>query len=295
VSTLILGCGYLGRRVGRRLALSGGEEVYGTVRSPARADELAAWSVRPLLADVLDPGSLDRLPACDRVFYAVGFDRAAGLPMRTVYVEGLRNALGRLSGRIGRWVYASSTGVYGQDDGSWVDEDSPAEPRHESGRVCLEAEGALREVSAAEGLHFAILRLAGLYGPGRIVRRAGLERGEAIVGDPEKFLNLIHVEDAARGAVAALECGEAGRIYNVAADQPIPRRDYYARLAEGLGRPAPRFVSAEPGSPEALRDEANKRVSNRRMRDELRVELLYPDVESGLRAALEAEGISQGS
>src|SRR3954467_9406366 len=135
MSTLIVGCGYLGRRIGRKLDESG-ENVFGTVRSEARADRLKGGGIEPILADVTIPDSLDRLPAARRVVYCVGFDRKAGVGMREVYVDGLQRILDRLTAGVERFIYASSTGVFGQDDGHWVDEDAPTEPRHESGRVC---------------------------------------------------------------------------------------------------------------------------------------------------------------
>jgi len=278
-TTLIIGCGYLGRRVGRLLS-DRGDRVFGTARSRARADELAAWGVEPLIADALQPDTL-AFPPADRVLYCVGFDRSAGIAMRTVYVDGLRNVLGKLAILPGRFVYASSTGVYGRDDGEWVDEETPANPRHEAGRVCLEGEGVARS-----SLPAIVLRFSGLYGPGRILRRATLERGEPIVGDPRKYLNVIHIDDAAAAAVAALDRGEPGRIYNVSDDRPIPRSEYYERVAEYLRAPAPRFVPPLPDSPEATREEANKRVSNRRMREELGFAPRYPDVATGIPAAM---------
>ena len=279
MSTLIVGCGYLGRRVGRLLA-SRGECVFGTTRSEERAQQLVAWNIEPHVADVLDPDTLEHLPAVDRVLYCVGFDRTAGIPLRTVYVDGLRQALERLTTRSGRVVFASSTGVYGQDDGGWVDEDSPTEPRHESGRVALDAEDVVRR----SGIPSIILRFSGLYGPGRIVRREALLRGEPIGGDPQKYLNLVHIDDAAQAAAAALERGNAGRIYVISDDRPIERREYYTLAAECLGAPPPRFVPVE--SP---REVANKRVSNRRMKEELIVTLEYPDIRTGVPAALLAE------
>jgi nucleoside-diphosphate-sugar epimerase len=287
-TTLIVGCGYLGSRVGERL-LHRGDRVIGTVRSRARADLLRSQGIEPIIADVLEPASLASLPVADRAFYCVGFDRAAGVSMTTVYLEGLRNVLARLAGRVGRLGYASSTGVYGQADGEWVDEESPTFPAHESGRVVLDAEGVLRDVAASQGLPVVILRFAGLYGPGRIPRRASLERGEPIVGEPDRPLNLIQVEDAAEAAVAALDRGQPGRIYLVSDDRPMARREYYALAARLLGAPAPRFVSPEPGSPESLREESAKRVSNRRMHAELGVSLAYPDITTGLAAALGAD------
>lgn len=285
VTTLIVGCGYLGSRVGARLKERGGR-VIGTVRTAARAAMIRKMGIEPLIADVLDPATIDPFPAVDRVFYSVGFDRNAGVAFRTVYVDGLGAALGRLADRAGRLVYASSTGVYGQDDGGWVDEDSPTDPTHESGRVVLDAETMLKEAAARLGLPVVIVRFSGLYGPGRIPRRVALERGEPIVGDPERPLNLVHVDDAAEATIAALDRGEPGRTYLVSDDRPIARREYYATVAKLLGAPAPRFVQPEPGSPEALREESSKRISNHRMRIELGVSLAYPDINAGLPAAL---------
>jgi nucleoside-diphosphate-sugar epimerase len=282
MTTLIVGCGYLGQRVGRLLAARG-EPVHGTVRSPARAEQVRACGIEPRIADVLVPETLSALPHCDRLLYCVGFDRTAGIPLRTVYVDGLRNLLDQRAGEVARFVYASSTGVYGRNDGGWVTEADPAEPVHESGRVCLEAEHVLR---AAGGIPAIILRFAGLYGPGRLPRRASLERGEPLAGDPSKYLNLVHIDDAAAAAVAALERGEPGATYLVADDRPVPRSEFYERLAELLGCPPPRFERAEPGSARPEREDSNKRVSNRRMRNELGVRLAYPDITAGLAAAL---------
>ena len=216
--TLIFGCGYLGERVARLLH-DRGDRVFGTTRSIGRAIELSRLGIEAVVADVMVPESLARLPEVDRVFYCVGYDRSKGLPIRSVYVDGLRHALGHLVDRASRLVYAGSTGVYGQDDGGWVDEDSPAEPRSESGRACLEAEAVIRSY---ELLPSTIVRYSGLYGPGRIMRREGLLKGEPIVGDPRKYLNLIHVDDAAGVAVAALDHGPADGLYLASDDRPAP-------------------------------------------------------------------------
>jgi nucleoside-diphosphate-sugar epimerase len=287
VSTLIIGCGYLGRRL-NALLLQGGGRVYGTVRSPSRAGELAGVGIEPVVADVLQPESLRGLPRADRVFYCVGFDRSAGAAMRSVYVDGFQNVLDVLPATVERLVYASSTGVYGQTDGEWVDEDSPTCPQHESGRVILEAEGRLRSWAESRASSAVVLRFAGLYGPGRIVRRTILERGEPIPGDPDKFLNLIHIDDAARAATAALHTIEPQPVYLVGDDRPVTRREYYSVAARTLGAPEPRFAPPEPGSPEAARDATSKRVDNRRMKRGLLVKLLHPDITTGLPAALES-------
>ena len=287
MTTLIIGCGYMGQRLGALLS-ERGERVFGTVRSPSRAAEIADLGIEPIIADVLERDTLNRLPAADGVFYCVGFDRAAGSSMQTVYVDGLQNVLDKLPGSVTRFVYASSTGVYGQTGGEWVDERSAACPVNESGKVCLEAEERVRAWSKeSDGSASAIvLRFAGLYGPGRVVRRAMLERGEPIPGDPEKFLNLIHIDDAARAAVAALAAGEADPVYVIADDRPVTRGEYYSRMATLLSVAKPRFERPQPGSLEATRDQSNKLIANRRMKAQLVADLNYPDISTGLPSAL---------
>ncbi|MHB1560324.1 MAG: SDR family oxidoreductase [Isosphaeraceae bacterium] len=289
MTTLIVGCGYLGERLGIRLVRDGGR-VFGTVRSPARAEAIARSGIEPVVADVLRPETLAALPAVDRVFYAVGFDRSAGAAMREVYVDGLQAVLDRLPDSADRFVYAGSTGVYGQSGGEWVDEDSPTSPEHESGRVVLEAEARIRAWAGSRRVSAVILRFAGLYGPGRIVRRALLERGEPIPGDPDKFLNLVHIDDAAAVAEAALDRQNPAPVYLVADDRPVTRREYYATAARVIGAPEPRFDRPRPGSVEATRDATNKRVDNRRMKANLGVVLRYPDITTGLAAALDDAG-----
>ena len=287
MTTLIIGCGYLGQRLGARLHQQG-ERVFGTVRSPARAAVIAALGIDVVIADVLVPESLSRLPEADHVFYCVGFDRTAGVSMRTVHVDGVRHVLDALPRSVTRFVYASSTGVYGQTDGEWVDEMSPTCPRNESGRVCLAAEEGVFNWANANDLSASaiILRFAGLYGPGRMVRRSILERGEPIPGDPQKYLNLIHIDDAALAASAALAAGHADPIYVVSDDRPVTRQEYYSRMAALLDTPGPRFEPAKPGSPEAARDVSNKRIANRRMKSGLGVALIYPDINTGLSSCL---------
>jgi nucleoside-diphosphate-sugar epimerase len=272
-----------------RLLVRRGERVIGTVRSAERAAQLAKDAIEPVLADVLDPECWDAVPAADRLLYCVGFDRAAGIPPRTVAIDGLRHVLECLTDRTGRLVYASTTGVYGQDDGGWVDEQSPTEPRHEGGRIALDAEHLVRAFERERGLPAIVLRFAGLYGPGRLPRSAGLARGEIMAGDPGSYLNLVHVDDAAAAAIAALDRGAPGEVYLVCDDRPIPRIEFFALVADHLGVPAPRFEAQTPGP---RRDGASKRVSNRKMRMELGVTLAFSDIGRGVPAALiEGRGV----
>jgi nucleoside-diphosphate-sugar epimerase len=278
MNKLVVGCGYLGQRVALRW-LAAGHRVFATTRSDARAEQFARQGLRPIRCDVLDLSGLRALPAADTVLYSVGFDRTAGRSMREVYVNGLENVLAALP-RPGRFLHVSSTGVYGQCRGEEVDETAATEPLDESGRVVLEAETVLRRrLSGA-----VVLRCAGIYGPGRLPGERALRAGEPLAGDPEKWLNLIHVEDGTAAVLAADERGQAGQVYNVADDRPVRRREFYGLLARLLGAPEPRFVPPAPDAPPPGHERANRRISNRRLRQELQVELRYPSYQEGLPA-----------
>jgi nucleoside-diphosphate-sugar epimerase len=289
VTTLIIGCGYLGQRVGSLLSRRG-ERVVGSVRSLKRAVHNATMGIEPVIADVLQPHSLGALPAAERVLYCVGFDRAAGASMWNVYVNGLQNVLKRLNrtGVVERFVQASSTSVYGQTGGEWVDEESPARPLFQSGKIVLEAEECVRAWASDRGapLSAIVIRYAGLYGPDRLVRLGLVKAGEPIPGDPDKLLNLIHIDDAAQVAVAALAALAAEPVYLACDDRPVTRREYYAHVATLVGAPAPRFEPPQPGSLEEARDATSKRIANRRIKVGLGVDLIYPDISTGLPAAL---------
>jgi nucleoside-diphosphate-sugar epimerase len=278
---LIIGCGYLGWRVARRWH-AGGHRVWATTRRPEHAAELAALGLHPVVADVLNPATLAELPRADTVLSCVGFDRSAGVPMRSVYVEGLSNVLDRLP-RPGRLLYVSSTGVYGQDQGEEVGETAVTEPADESGRTVLQAEQLLYE-RLPEAI---VLRFAGIYGPGRLLRLGALQAGEPLVGDPDRWLNLIQVEDGAAAVLAAAEHGRGGAVYNVSDDRPILRGDFYSLLARLLGAPPPRFVKPELGTPPLRHERANRRIVNHRLRRELGVQLSYPTCAEGLPACLD--------
>ena len=266
---LIVGCGYLGRRVAARWTATGRRVVALTRRN---ADALAALGLEPVVGDVNDPSSLRQIPAADTVLYAVGMDRSQGKTMREVYVNGLGHVLDTIPSAA-RFVYISSTGVYGQTGGEWVDETSETLPLEESGNVVLEAERLLREKRPDA----IVLRFAGIYGPDRLLRKQAILNGEALVGDAGKWLNLIHVEDGADAVLAAEACGGAGQTYLVCDDEPVTRRDFYTHLAERLGAPPAKF---EPPAVPAV--EPNRRVTNRRAKTELGWRPRFPNYRAGL-------------
>lgn len=288
MAKLIVGCGYLGERVAQ-LWQAAGEQVVAMTRSQQRAAEWRQRGWSPLVADVTVPASLNDLPPVETMLYAVGYDRQATASMREVYVEGLRNVLDALPSAIGRIIYIGSTSVYSQVDGSWVDELSPCEPLTENGRACLEAEETL--IGHRLGARSIRLRLAGIYGPGRIPRRAALAAGEVIRAASEGYLNLIHVDDAAQIVLAAENArAPTPGLFTVSDGHPVQRRDYYRCLAQLVNGPEPTFGEPDPDAPVSQRAQSNKRVANARMLEMLQVELKYPSYRQGLAAIVAAEG-----
>jgi nucleoside-diphosphate-sugar epimerase len=223
---MIFGCGYLGRRVAR-LWRGAGHRVAALTRG--NADALRASVIEPISGDVLDPTSLRALPAAATVLYAVGLDRSAGTPMREVYVTGLENVLNALPS-CARFIYVSSTSVYDQSDGGWVTEDRSTRPTDESGKVVLEAEQLLQ----AKCPNAIVLRFAGLYGPDRLLRKQPILISEPLIGDADKWLNLVHVADGASAVLCAETRAAPAETYNIADGTPVSRRDFYTRLAELL-------------------------------------------------------------
>lgn len=269
---LIVGCGYLGERLASRW-LAAGSRVWGLVRTPSRLARLSEAGVEPIVADVAAPLPLPALPEVDTVVWAVGFDRTAGRSYREVHVDGLRRLLDALAGNP-RLIFVSSTGVWGRVDGQRVDEATPPHPDREAGRVLLEAEALLGGHPKGRG---TVLRLAGIYGPGRLPRIDDLRAGRPLEADPDSWLNLIHVDDAAAVVMAVADHAGPGPLYVVSDGRPVRRRDFYARLADLVGSPPPNWIP-----PAADARGGDKRVDPRRLFAEIGPAFSHPDAIAAL-------------
>lgn len=269
---LIVGCGYLGERLASRW-LAAGSRVWGLVRTPSRLARLSEAGVEPIVADVAAPLPLPALPEVDTVVWAVGFDRTAGRSYREVHVDGLRRLLDALAGNP-RLIFVSSTGVWGRVDGQRVDEATPPHPDREAGRVLLEAEALLGGHPKGRG---TVLRLAGIYGPGRLPRIDDLRASRPLEADPDSWLNLIHVDDAAAVVMAVADHAGPGPLYVVSDGRPVRRRDFYARLADLVGSPPPNWIP-----PAADARGGDKRVDPRRLFAEIGPAFSHPDAIAAL-------------
>lgn len=279
VPVLIVGCGDLGLRVAR-LLLARGTPVHGVVRSPARAEALRAQGLH---AHVVDLDAAADLPAAERVYWFAPPPASGHTDPR------LAHALDRLAQPPRRLVYVSTSGVYGDCGGRWIDEDEPLKPQSDRGRRRLDAEQRLAASAIPE---VVVLRVPGIYGPGRLPLER-LRRGVPVIADDQSpWTNRIHADDLAQAAVAAMERGRPGAAYNVSDGRPSTMTDYFSRCARLLGLPEPRRIplaqAADTLGPALMSflDES-KRLINRRLCEELGVVLRYPDLDHGLPACLD--------
>ena len=282
---LIVGCGYVGLPLGIELVRRG-HEVFG-LRRNASLGELERHGIKPLTLDITDREAVLKIKEpFDWVVNTVSSTKGGVEDYRAVYLEATRHLIDLFSREpVRRYVSTSSTSVYAQTDGSWVTEESPTEPQSETSQVLVKTEKRLLAAALATNFPAIILRVAGIYGPERGHLFQQYLRGEArISGDGSRLLNMIHRDDVVTAIIAALELGEAGRIYNVADDEPVTQREFFAWLSDQLAMPLPP-PSAQQEMPRK-RGVTNKRVSNRKLRSELKCELKYPTFRQGYSAEI---------
>jgi len=317
---LIVGCGYVGLPLGAELVRLG-HEVFGLRRSASAENELKAADLKPLVADITEPGDLVRLPRdFDWVINCVSSTGGDAEDYRQVYLQGTRNLIEWLSTHPPKkFVYTGSTSVYGQTDGSQVKEASPTEPAAETAKVLVETEKLL--LAAARPLNrpsatfspgggegrdegapaakktipggqnittfpAVILRVAGIYGPDRGHWFKQFLKNEArIEGDGSRFLNMIHRDDLIGCIIAALKSGRRGEIYNAVDDEPVSQTNFFQWLAATVGKYPPPSVPENPDE-NHKRGATNKRILNRKLKMELGYQFKYPNFRKGYTAEI---------
>ena len=286
----ILGCGYVGLELGRQLADS--HEVVGVRRSEGGLEAIENAGFDAVQADVTDDDSLSAVPDADWVVFAASSGGRGAEAAREVYVEGLQTAIDHFWTREDapeRLVYTSSTGVYGDHDGAWVDEATPLDPQTEKTEVLAEAERVARERPAEYGGHGTVARFGGLYGPDRYRLERYLE-GPVTAG----YLNMVHRADAAGSVRFLLEQDHREAVVLVVDDEPVEKWGFADWLAEACGVAFPpkqtteeRLADPDLSETARRRIQTSKRCSNERLR-ELGYDFAYPTFREGYRAAVEA-------
>lgn len=270
---LIAGCGYVGTALGHRL-VADGHDVVATRRA---ADDLPASFTR-ISCDLTDAAAVDALPDVDAVAITVSSDERSVAAYRRAYVDTITTLRSSYEGRDdtpGRWLFTSSTAVYGDTGGDWVDEDTPTDPSSDTGAVLVEAEQALLAMPGT-----VTVRLGGIYGPGRTRLLDQVRRGEATCPPDPAYTNRIHLDDIAALCHLLLVADEVPDVVNGVDDDPAERCDVLRWLAEALGAPAP--TTSDTG-----RTRSNKRVRNDRLHA-LGLTLTHPTFRSGYAAMIAA-------
>jgi nucleoside-diphosphate-sugar epimerase len=279
VKRLVIGCGFLGLPLALRWQ-NQGDSVFATTRNKQRSLEFSDIGLHPLILDTTDPVSLEQLQqqSFDTVVVAVGMDRSRYDSVHHVYVGGLENVLKNLSEDIGQLIYVSSTGVYGDFGGEWVDESSPTDPQRDGGKACLEAEQLLQSSRFSD--RATVLRMSGLYGNERVPTKSAVESKQWNKLSATGYLNLIHVDDAVSAVCIAADQNLVGETFLVSDSNPTLRREYYQFLADKfeLGPIPWANVAPDPNS----RGSSSKRISNRKFLEQTGLELKHPDFRSGL-------------
>jgi nucleoside-diphosphate-sugar epimerase len=285
---LIIGCGYVGLPLGAELVRLG-HEVSGVTRSVQNHAALKARSIQPFIADIAQRPDLDKLPLpFDWVVNTVSSSQGGIEEYKQVYWQGTRHLLDWLAAAPPKkFVYTSSTSVYGQTDGSQVKESSPAEPAGETGRVLVATENLLLDAARGKQFPAIILRVAGIYGPGRGHLFLQYLKDEARMACPgEGLLNMIHRDDVVNCIIAALKNGHAGEVYNAVDDEPVPQIHFFRWLSETLGKNMPPF-GGEPVLDGRKRAVTNKKVLNRKLKAELGYQFKYPTFRQGYTAEIQ--------
>lgn len=280
-SLFCFGLGYVARTLALRLKAKGWD-VAGTSRGDEGLQAIKDLGCGAYQFDGSSAVPEEALDSATHVLVSAPPDEAGDPVLRA----GERQLAGRA--RQFAWVgYLSTTGVYGDHGGGWVDETTPPAPVTERGERRLEAENAWLRLCRDRGLAVHIFRLPGIYGPGRNQLAAIVTGTAKRLVKPGQVFSRIHVEDIAGVLDASMMRPAPGGIYNVADDEPAPPQDVVTFAAALLGQPPPPEVPFEEAALSPMAQSfygESKRVSNRRIKEELGYQLLYPSYREGLRA-----------
>jgi nucleoside-diphosphate-sugar epimerase len=282
---LIVGCGYIGRALGARY-LAEGRSVTGVVRSVDSVLLLRKIGIHPVAADFDEAVAGVNLSSESLIFYmAPPPDTGTTDPRMTRFLQALETY------RPPRIVYLSTTGVYGDCEGAWVDEESPVNPRTDRARRRVDAEQQLMAWRERRRGQVVILRVAGIYGPGRLPL-APLRKGLPVIAqDQAPWSNRIHADDLVAVCHAAMAKGRDGEVYNVSDGNPGTMTEYFNRVADLKKLDRPPVIGRDQAREELPARmlsylQESRRIDVGKMLRELELELRYPTIDQGLPASV---------
>jgi nucleoside-diphosphate-sugar epimerase len=285
---VIIGCGDIGGRVGREL-LQEGRRVLAVARAEEHLQLLRSQGFATLQGDLDYQESTPELPLHGRrVFYFIAPQGGGKSDYRML------NFCRRLSADNcpAKLVYISTSGVYGDCGGALVTEETPINPQTARAQRRASAEQQLREQADRLGFELVILRVTGIYGPGRLPVARVLQGHPVLKSEEAPFTNRIHALDLVRICLAAMEKGTAGEVFNVSDGQDSTMTEYFTAVADLHQLPRPQQISLaeaelvmNPLMLSYLKE--SRRMDNRKMKEKLGIELLYPTLTEGLKACAE--------
>ena len=287
---LIIGCGDVALRAVPLLRSR--YRIYALTHSAERVPALRAQGLLPIVGDLDDPSSLHGLAGIAHDVLHCAPPPAGG--PRDTRTAHLIAALAKAKSLPQHFVYISTSGVYGDCAGAWVDETRPPRPETARAQRRVDAERQLREWGRRSGVRICVLRAPGIYSAQRLPLKRLREGTPALRTDEDAYTNHIHADDLARMAVAALSFGAPGRMYNASDDSVLKMGDYFDLVADRYGLPRPPRVSRDEAgqriAPSLLSFMSeSRRLSNGRIKRELRLRLRYPTVREGIAACAAGE------
>ncbi len=279
-----MGCGDIAMRLS--VLLKDRYYLIGLCRNAGSFDKLRTHGINPIAGDLDDPISLNKLSGLAHTLVHLAPPPGQGrIDTRTKHL--LAALCNRSKTRTGilpqRFIYISTSGVYGDCDGNWVDEKRAVNPRNERAWRRLDAERQVRNWGRRHGVRVSILRVPGIYAANRLPITRLQQRLPALLSCEDSYTNHIHADDLARIIVATLHYGKAGRVYHASDDSHLKMGAYFDQVADHFGLARPQRITREqaqtalsPGMLSFMRE--SRRLTNERIKQELRVQLRYPTV-----------------
>lgn len=288
---LIIGCGYRGMKLAARLQAKG-YDIFGMTRSEEKAQKLASLNIKPVMGDVRDMDAVGTAAAgMNLIYHMLGAMQGEEETLRDIHIEGTLNVISAIEPEHARcYIYESSTAVYGQQAGEWIEEGAPTLPTSRTGKLRVAAESIVRDSIFELELPAVIVRTGAIYRPESMVNDKIKKNNYVIQTYPRKVMNHIYIDDYLELLSLVPEKAKPGGVYNLVDNEPHPALDYFNAIAELMGVQPPPVDFTMPRDEEGcvkLMRESNKKVSNKKVKEHFGYTFRFPTYREGLRDCAE--------